>query len=68
MIASPLALAPPLVAIRDGVPQAPKGCYAFLEIVLRNRPVRMRSRSVLTRARVLVVVAPVANISFVGVQ
>jgi hypothetical protein len=43
--------------------------YALLEIFLRNFPVRIRcSRSILTRSRVLSLIAPVANISFIGVQ
>ena len=41
----------------------------FPEIFLRNFPARIRcSRSILIRARVLLLIAPVANISFIGVQ
>src|SRR5262249_25578629 len=44
-------------------------CYALPEIFLRNFPVRMRcSRLILTRPRVLSLIAPHANISFIGVQ
>jgi hypothetical protein len=43
--------------------------YALPEIFLRNFPVPIRcSRSILTRPRVLSLIAPVANISFIGVQ
>src|SRR5215467_9155854 len=46
-----------------------RGSYALPEIFLRNFPVRIRcSRSILTRSRVLSLIAPVANISFIGVQ
>jgi hypothetical protein len=43
--------------------------YASPEIFLRNFPVRIRCwRSILTRLRVLSLITPVANISFIGVQ
>jgi len=56
---------------RRGFPSNPPPSrrYASLEIFLRNFPLRIRcSRSSLTRSRVLSLIAPVAIISFIGVQ